>query len=314
MTDQGKFVDRFSVDVDRILEQKGRSEEDGPPPEYAEMLSVAGRLATLDFAASSQLRGPLRRRLLHRLVTANTTNRRSRLMPLGRRRALGALAVLAAMVVLVGWTPTGRAVAQAVGRFVLELRWPHTIVQQVAPGEQPQPTPEEQEWLEAQLAAGHAWTFRFGRYGFEGCCYSKPVRDEVVPVSQARDEAGFKFQLPRFVPDGYAFSELRLLGVVPYDIFVIYEGGGKQIGLYQFSVGLVSEERSGDNVAVVERRAVDVRTGGSVQEVALGSTTAALINGERLVWEADNISFHLIGPGLNSETLFKIAESLAPVH
>ena len=39
-----------------------------------------------------------------------------------------------------------------------------------------------------------------------------------------------------------------------------------------------------------------------------------MLEGEFLVWEEDGISFNLIGPGLDVETLVLIAESLAPVR
>jgi hypothetical protein len=119
-------------------------------------------------------------------------------------------------------------------------------------------------------------------------------------------------QLPAFLPDGYQLREVRLLGTPPYHVFLIYEGKGGRLGLYQSAVGLLSEEHPDANTAIVESRSVGVVTDGTVETITVGGTQAALIDGERLVWEADGISFHLIGPGLEAETLVGIAESLLP--
>jgi hypothetical protein len=299
-----------------MLEQQGRFEEEGPPAEYAEMLALAKQLAALDFSSDSQLRHPLRRRLLSRLDAEHSTVRRRprwpRRVPVFKpRRALGVLVVLSALVVLVGWTPAGRAVAQAVGNFIQEMRWPHTTVQQVSPGIQPTITPRDREWYKEQLAAGQAWEFSFEGRNFGGCC-SPVVRNEVVSLPLAIDEAGFEFRLPTDLPAGFVLSDVRLLDVAPHHVFLTYNGTSGRLGLYQFPVGVISEEHPSENVAVVESREVGVLTGGTVEEVRVGTTLAALIDGEHLVWEQDGISFHLIGPGLEAETLVQIAESLLP--
>lgn len=317
MKDQELFASRFSAEVDRILEQHGRAEDEGPPPEYGAMLALAEELAALDFSGDSQVRRPLRRRLMtqleERILARQRPARWRRLLLPKPRRVLGALVGLMALVVLVGWTPAGRAVAQAVGNLVLELRWPHTTVQRVSPNQRPTVTVDAQDQFEAELAAGRAWEFIFEGREFNGCC-SHDVKNEVVSLSQALEEAGFALQIPNFLPHGYALSEVRLLDTPPYHVFLIYEGPDGRLGLYQFLVGVISEEHPGDDTAVIESRAVGVVTDGMVEQMTIGTTQAALINGERLVWEEDGISFHLIGAGLGPETLVRIAESLTPAR
>ncbi len=319
MTDQEPFAARFSAEVDRILEQQGRAEDAGPPSEYADMLALAERLAALDFSKDNPLRPQLRRQLLNRLQAERSA---VHLRPRGWRRiffprparALGILAALTALVVLVGFTPPGRAVAQAVGQFIQEMRWPHTTLRQVFPARQPTTTPEDTKRFAEESAAGRAWEFRFDRYAFSGCCYSEAVRDEVLPLSLALDEAGFGLQLPGFLPEGFVLSEVRVLGAAPYDVFVLYEGTEGRLLLYQSLVGVTSEERRKDNVVVVEKRKMDVLTDRSVEEVMVGPTQAALTDGESLTWEENDVSFRLIGPRLDAQTLVRIAESLAPVR
>jgi len=319
MSDQERYADRFSAEVDRMLEQQERAEEGGPPPEYGEMLALAERLAALDFSRDNPLQPQLRQRLLKRLEAERSavpqrTPWWRRLVPPIPRRALGALVALMAVVVLVGWTPAGRAVAQAVEQFILELRWPHTTVQQVSPGQHPTAAPDDRELFEAQLASGRAWELGFEGYEFGGCCYDEPVRDEVVAMPQAIDEAGFDLLLPGFLPEGYVLNEVRLLGVAPYDVFVIYEGAAGRLGLYQSLVGVTVQEHQTETVVVVETRKIGVFTDRVVEEVMVGTTQAALTDGESLTWEQNDIGLRLIGPGLGAATLVKIAESLTPAR
>jgi hypothetical protein len=319
MKDREHYADRFSNEVNRILEQQGPSEEEGPPPEYNEMLALAEQLAALDFSQGSPLQPRLRWRLLSRqeeLVSVKQRPRWWRRPSLPRPRpALGALTTLVALVMLVGWTPAGRAVTHAVGQFIRELHWPHTTLQQIPKGNRPQVTTDAREHRETPTPPRQTCLFSFEGRDFEcGDSEDEPVRDEIVPLSQAIAEAGFDLQVPTFLPDGFVLSEVRLLGVAPYGVFVIYEGQGGRLGFYQSSVGVISEERPSENVVIVEQREIAVLTDRAIEDVTVGTTQAALIDGESLVWEENAISFRLIGPGLGAEMLVRIAESLAPAR
>lgn len=317
MKDQELYADRFSAEVDRMLEQHGRAEDGGPPSEYGAMLALAERLATLDFSQDSVLKPQLRRRLLDRIET-DSKFRRSR--PVGwhrllsprPRRALFAVVALAAVVMLVGWTPVGRAMAQAVEQFFQELRWSNTTVQQMSPGATPDPTIEARARFQEELAAGRAWEFTFEGRSFAGCC-SHAVRNQIVTLQQAKNEAGFGLHLPTVLPDDYVLEEIRLLDVPPYLVFAIYSGASGRLGLEQSVVGITSEQHTDPGTTIVESRSVSVVTDGTVEKVMVGETSAALIDGESLVWETDHISYRLIGPGLSAQTLIRVAESLTPV-
>jgi len=318
MTDQELYADRFSADVDRMLEQHGRVEEYGPPSEYGAMLTLAERLAALDFSQDSALKPQLRRRLLDRIETDSKFTRPRlvgwhRLLSPRPRRALAVVVALAAVVMLVGWTPVGRAMAQAVEQFLQELRWSNTTVQQMSPGATPDPTIEARAQFDEELAAGRAWEFAFEGRSFAGCC-SQAVRNQVVSLQQAKNEAGFGLHLPTYLPDDYVLEEIRLLDVPPYLVFVIYSGANGRLGLEQSVVGITSEQRPDPSTTIVERRSVSVVTDGTVKEVMVGETPAALIDEESLVWETDRISYRLIGPDLSAQVLIRIAESLAPVE
>jgi len=314
MKDQEHYAGRFSAEVDRILEQHGRAEEQGPQPEYPELLALAEQLATLDFSKGRPLQPRLRLRLLDQLdakISARQRRQGWRRLLLPRpRRALATLAMLA-LVVLAWVTPTGQAVAQSVEQFIRELRWSHTTVRQVAPSHQPTATAVSQKWLQEQPP-----TSQYCGFSFEGNDFffyypnDVTVRNEAVSLSQAIAEAGFDLRIPTYLPDRFVLSEVRLLCVAPFDVFMIYEGPEGRLGLYQSFVDTTFAEHSGQDADATERRGIGVLTNKTLEDVLVGTVQAALIDRETLVWEADGISFNLIGPGLDVETLVRIAESL----
>jgi hypothetical protein len=188
MKDQEHFAGRFSAEVDRLLEQQGRAEDGGPPPEYDGMLALAGQLAALDFSADSSVQPRLRQRLLSRMQSQRSAIQsrprlwRRALLP-RPRRLLATLVALTALVAVVGWTPAGQTVAQALGHLIRELRWSHTTVQQLPPGSLPTATANVWGQLEAQPAAGQVKGFSFeGRdfYYTEG----ELARNEVNLLAQ----------------------------------------------------------------------------------------------------------------------------------
>lgn len=63
------WADRFSRDVDSLLNQAGRTDSEPTTTEYHQALDLARTLATTDFSAESQVRQELRRRLLNRIST-----------------------------------------------------------------------------------------------------------------------------------------------------------------------------------------------------------------------------------------------------
>jgi hypothetical protein len=305
MKDQRHYAGRFSAEVDRILEQHGRAEEQGPAPEYPALLTLAEQLAAIDPSQHNPLRPRLRAELLNQLDAKIAARQRPRWwqrLPLpAPRRALGTLAALTALMALAWLTPTGQAVAQNVGRLIRELRWSHTTVHQLSPGIQPTATAIYQEQAPAHSGDEQNCGFVFQGHHFDFYYPADAlVRNETVTLAQAIAEAGFDVRLPSFVPDGYTLSEARLLCVAPFDVFIVYEGQGEQLGLYQSFV----------NSSAAERRGIGVFTSQTLQDVLVGDSQAALINDASLVWEQDDVSFHLIGPGMGGDTLVRIAESL----
>jgi hypothetical protein len=122
--DELYLANRFSADVDRLLEQQDRREETPVSAEYGELLGVAEWLASLDFSAGHPLHERLRRELM-----ARYRERRGRrhlhvgFWPHPRWRvALAGLAVALLCVGLLVVYPPARALAQETWQTVL-----HTV-------------------------------------------------------------------------------------------------------------------------------------------------------------------------------------------
>jgi hypothetical protein len=306
---------KFSEEVDALIARKRRPLHEGEGTDDNELLVLAGRLQAVDVTMSGVLQAQLRRELLQKLELKQTKHLRRwyipQLYPSMHRRALWVMATLVVLFVLLLSTSASRSVVIVVGDIIRELRWQNTTVQQVAPDYTPENIDELNARLERELAAGRAWSFSFEGSDFGGCC-ADGMRHEVVSLDQAITEAGYTIQLPGFVPDGFSLTEIRLFGVPPYDVFVIFAGTGDRIGLYQASGGIIGREQVDESPVVVDARESVALTEGFMEEVAIGDITAALLDGYELVWEEDGVTFYLIGPGLDVETLIEIAESLKP--
>jgi hypothetical protein len=317
MNEEMRHAIKFSAEVDVLLAGNGRQQYDRVTTGDNELLTLADRLRALDLMASKELHLQLRRELLHRLETqgAKQLPRWSipRLLPIRPRWALWAMVALVVLLVLLSYTPAARAGVGAVQAFLRELHWPNTSAVQMpeAPATLPAFLVELKARFEREETAGRAWSYSFEDSDFGSCC-ADGMRNEVVSLDQAMDETGGAILLPTFVPAGYVLAEVRLLGLPPYDVFTIYEGPAGRLGLYQSPVGARNRKDVNENTVVLDLSAIRVGTTGTLEEVKVGDVTAALLEGSEVVWEESGTSFHLIGPGLDTETLVKIAESLEP--
>ncbi|MEK7326413.1 MAG: hypothetical protein AAB217_14275, partial [Chloroflexota bacterium] len=110
------LADQFNQDVDRLLTDSGRADSAPLPADYAPTLDLARKLIAVDFSAESQVRLPLRRKLLAQVGKAQVRKEtRVNTYPYPnqlRQRLLiavgGALALLLLMMLLY---PGGPAVA-----------------------------------------------------------------------------------------------------------------------------------------------------------------------------------------------------------
>ncbi len=123
------WADRFSRDVDGLLNEAGRTDCEPLPTEYGQALHLACTLATTDFSAESRVRQRLRRRLLNRIGAREEEQRRKRyaLHALFWRRhpaatlAVVLLATLLVSTLVLAVYPPARAVAQETLERVVPL-------------------------------------------------------------------------------------------------------------------------------------------------------------------------------------------------
>lgn len=295
------WADRFTHDVDSLLAEAGRSDAEPMPTEYRQALELARALAMVDFSGESRVRQSLRRRLLsgggvqeeHRQrVTAVRT-------PPYRRRALVMASVILA-VCLAGmliWPGTLMAAARGIYGVIRRIVvGPHTEVVQVeVEGEPRAPTP---------LPSG-TWHVDTEVCDFAGDVLpgEDPTVYSTTDFKEAQELVPFHIQTPRYLPDGYALREIKL---VSGHAFLFYGGPGHDIVLLQARVG--PQPGGAPNVAV----GVDsgVITDGTVEEVELNGRPAAWTDGHSLTWETDSISYFLGGLDLTLEEAIHIAESL----
>lgn len=314
MEEMERAAAEFVQKLDEALldDQPGRAERFGPDGDY---VALARRLQRVDTSTGSTLRSDLRRELLQRLEVKQGRRRWHSpfTQPFGRvsRSAAWALWLVVLLLALGFATPAARSAAEAVQEFFQEIRWPHTTARQMPAAPTPSPAfiQELRARFEREEAAGRAWSYHFEGSNFGGCC-ADGMRNEAVSLEQAIDETGGAILLPGFVPEGYALTEVRLLGLPPYAVFAVFEGPNGPFGLYQAGVGR-TEEVAGESAVVTARETI-FGTSGTLEEVVVGEVTAALTEEQELVWEENGTSFVLVGPGFNVETLVEIAESLAP--
>jgi len=310
------WADRFSRDVDSLLNEAGRTDSEPTLIEYRQALDLACTLATTDFSAESQVRQTLRRRLLNRIgARKGWQRRREPLMKAYprhrlRRRLLvaigGALALLLVMMFLY---PGGPAVAaQGIGNGVkLIVLGAYSTAQRIEAFVTGQPPPDN-GW-DVALFPG----FGVGGNGLPG---TDPAVESVADLEEAQELILFHLRAPGYLPEGYTLREIKLApiwtgaGALLFtsnpNAFMFYEGPGPLVVIVQQPVG--PQSSSDPNVAVGQ--VVGFATNGTLEEVNLDGRTAAWMDDRILMWEDDGVSYVVGGPDLSLDEAIRIAESL----
>jgi len=119
-TDERDWADRFTRDMDSLLNEAGRTDSEPTPTEYHQALDLARTLATTDFSTESQVWQALRRRLLNRTEAREGWQRKEYVMRtfLRQRRA----AVILASVVLAGLLVVALALPDALTAMAQSIR------------------------------------------------------------------------------------------------------------------------------------------------------------------------------------------------
>lgn len=340
------WADRFSRDVDGLLNEAGRMDSEPTPTEYHQALDLARILATTDFSTESQVRQVLRRRLLNQIGAREGWQRRKEyvMRTFFRQRrttVILASAILAGLlVVTLAWPGVMMAAAQDIEDFVqrlvlkrLVLRWhpratvtvtvfidPDTYTgRYTGPArvitvqfQQINPTwtiPTKQTPLPVTPVVerrGELWIIQTAIGNFGGNVL--PDRDAAVCRFSAFGgiQAAAPFSLRQ---PGYlpVGYALREAIVTPLDwVFLFYNGPDGDIILAQMPAGEHPSSEAGRFTFTM----IDVLTDKSIESVTLEGQPAGWIDGYGLMWEANGVSFILGGVNLNLDEAIRIAESL----
>jgi len=302
-TDEQDWADRFSRDVDSLLNGAGRADSEPPPTEYRQALDMARILATTDLSDESQVRHTLRRRLLNQIGTREGWQLRKEYVMrtfFRQRRAavILASATLAAFLVITlawpgGLTTAAQGIYDVIQRIVVG---PNTQVVQIDPQtrSEPRPTPPDMWYIDTEV----------GGFGGNVLPDADPTVHSVANFEEAQDFTSFHILAPCYLPEGYTLREIKLAGG---DAFLFYGGAGHDIILMQTLVG--PQPSDDPNVRVGVK--VGWFTDSPVEEVSLeGRTAVWLVDAHILTWEADEINYNLGGLDLSLEEAVRIAESL----
>jgi hypothetical protein len=296
------WADRFSHDVDTLLSEAGRSDDEPTPAAYRQALDLARILATVDLSNESKRRVTLRRQLLSR-VSEQDRKRRGAL----RWRpvlTVSALALSALLLIAAAWP-------DVLARFVQSLHiGPHTSVHQVDLGNLPLASPQQSTPLAPEVMQHDgSWTIHTTIGNFGGSA-PPDVAMTVVRVGsfdQALAHVSFDLRRPEHLPAGY---QLREAMIAPNESsFFFYDGPQGEIVLMQTPVYERVEKGFG-GVAIGTSVVVGILTDNPLEEVVRDNWHAGWFEGNSLVWEADGISYILGGLDLSLEEAIRIAESL----
>jgi hypothetical protein len=306
------LAERFNQDVDRLLNEAGRTDAEPLLAKYRQALDVARRLAATDFSPESRSRLALRRRLLSQMDAREHLKERQvasmRTYPQFKLRRLLFVAISLALVVLVvtlAWPGALIAAAQSLQTFLQTLvLGEHTTVHQVspemAPAAQTPPATPIVEWR------GDIWVIRTAIGNFGGNVL--PGHDVAVrrfsDLAEATVVVTFSLRQPDYLPAGYVFREAI---VPPLDWAILfYEGPGGDIVLAQMPVGEQSSGEAGQFTSVK----VGTLTDKPIESVTLNGQTAGWVEGYGLIWEAEGVSYILGSVNLSRDETIRIAESL----
>ena len=296
------WADRFSRDVDSLLDGARRTNSEPTPTEYRQTLDLARTLATADFSAESQVRQTLRRRLLNQVGAREGWQRRKEITmrTFFRQRhpavILAAVVLAAILVIALAWPGTLTAAAQGVYNVIQRIVvGPYTQAVQIDPqtkGE-PQPLPADMWLVKTEI----------GNFGGNVLPGVEPTVRSVTDFKEAQELTSFHLRAPDYLPEGYTLREIKLAAG---HAFLFYGGPGHDIILVQTQVG----PQPSDDPHVAVGVFSGIMTDGTLEEVELDGRKAAWVDGHSLTWEADSISYTVGGLDLSLEEALRIAKSL----
>lgn len=316
------WADRFSRDVDDLLNEAGRTDAEPLSEEYRQNLDLARALTSADYSIESQMRQATRRRLLDQIDGREEWSlRKENAMRTVLRRhpamIVTAIVLAGLLVTMLSWPGALVTAAQEIQELVQSLvLGRHTEAVQVDPELAPLParTPPAKPTV---LYDNDGWSIKTSIGNFGGNVL--PDQDATVrrfdTIEQAQAILPFRLHQPGYLPAGWALREVMFAPTG--GVFLFYGGPDGDIVLVSTPVYEQSEiiDRQSDGttekVAVrVSSSNVMVVTDKPIEMVTLNGQPAGWIEGGGLMWEADGISYRLGGANLSLDAAIHIAESL----
>jgi hypothetical protein len=307
------LADRFSREVDGLLEKAGRTDAEPRPTEYRQALDLARRLSRTDFSAESRARQTLRSWLLSRVGVRENLRKEKpmRTYPqLKLRRplyfAVGiALALLLAITFLIPGGPAAAAYNVSTNAKLIVLGT-YSRAQQIEAFVTGKPMPDG------------TWNIRLFKgvgVGGNGLPGTNPQVRSVTTLEAAQELVSFHLRVPDYLPEGYALREVKVAPVwtgpgaslFPSNpsAYMFYGGPGADIVIGQSPVGRMTSDDP--NVAV--GTFFTFGTNGPLEAVTFKGRPAAWAE-PVLNWEEEGVNYIVGGPDMRLEEVLRIAESL----
>lgn len=298
-----ELADRFSRDLDWLLERNEMLEIDLAPTEYKQTLEFVQTLSKINFSNASRTRNALRAQLLKKTRKKNAMLSILKLSP---RSGMVYIFLVFILISLLFGTGAVKAATQGISEFVQRL-WvgDFTWIQQTDPlqTEPSHSTPSQTVTVETR---GDIWIIHtpIGNFAGETLPGHDPSVRRFDSISKAQAAATFDIRQPGYLPENYKFREAM---VTPMDwAFLFYDGSNGVLILVQAPAGEVSTSDDNQPTSV----GIGMLTDHDVESVTLKGLPAGWVEGYGLIWEADGISFTVGGTYLSREEIVHIAESL----
>lgn len=300
--DENELADRFSRDVDALLDKKNQVYGELVSDEYNQTLDLARNLSMVDFSHTNRIKTVLRNQMQEKLRKENKMFNAKRQ---NKTRKLASFVLVAMMFILFMETGALNVAAKGLTDLVQRIwigdfTWTQGTPSGDAPAER---KPTRTVTIESR---GDLWILHtsIGNFAGEVLSGHDPGVQQFGSVNAAQAIVHFDIRQPDYLPIGY---KLQVVMVTPMDwVFQFYGVGNDGLVIAQASAGDVSKKREGHITAI----GVGMLTDKQIEPVVMNNQTAGWVSGYGLIWETDGMSFTVGDPDLSREEIIKIAESL----
>ncbi len=316
--DEQSYADRFSREVDGLLNRVGRIDAEPMSPEYRQAVDLVRRLIESDFSNGSRVRQTLRCQLLNRISQAEEDIPRKESMmttlPFHPTRPLRgtlvtivgvALLVLLALVLLYPGGPAVAAQGIEDGTKTIILG-SYSVAQKVVASATGKPAP----------ADGWNLVLPGAVVGGNGMPGSNPVVRTVTTLKEAQALAVFPIRTPAYLPSDYSLREIKLAPIwtgpaellLPSNPIVVlfYSKSGAELAIAEQPVG----PQAGSDPNVSMGAITGFSTTSTLDQVQIDGHIGVWADNHVLIWQVGTTSYMIAGTKLDLVEATRIAESL----